>query len=87
VRTCLGCGLKAERRELKRFYLTPELSVQFDSTGKGAGRGAYCCPNKKCLKAFFKAPKRLARAFRCKNIDGIIDPLEIEKLLGSGSFR
>jgi len=85
---CLGCGGRFCQSELARFVLDPHNSVVLDHGDRGYGRGGYCCRNESCLKAFLKGKKRLAGAFRCKIIDGVaVDPLEIEKLLGSGSFR
>ena len=40
------------------------------------------------MRSFFKNKKRLVRAFRSEIVDGVlIDPLKIEKMLESGSFR
>jgi len=85
---CLGCGGRFCQSELARFVLDHYNSVVLDAGGSVHGRGVYCCRKESCLKVFLRGKKRLAGAFRCKIIDGVVvDPLEIEKLLGSGSFR
>lgn len=37
------------KRELIRVVRTPDGTVELDTTGKRSGRGAYVCPDEKCL--------------------------------------
>lgn len=48
-RTCIGCRTVRPKRELVRVVRTPEGNVELDTTGKRSGRGAYVCPDEKCL--------------------------------------
>ncbi len=51
VRTCLGCGGPADKRELVRLVRSSEGDVAVDGTGKAAGRGAYLHPEPACFEA------------------------------------
>jgi uncharacterized protein len=51
VRTCLGCGLEADKRDLVRVVRSPEGDVDVDPTGKANGRGAYLHPRQECFEA------------------------------------
>jgi predicted RNA-binding protein YlxR (DUF448 family) len=43
TRTCVICRKRRERGELLRIVRTPTGDVEFDSTGRMDGRGAYVC--------------------------------------------
>jgi len=58
---CVGCREMKGKRELLRVVRTPEGQIDFDPTGKKAGRGAYICPRLDCLNAAIKG-KRLQKA-------------------------
>ena len=60
-RTCLGCRSVRPKREMIRIVRTPAGEVLLDPTGKQAGRGAYICSCKECLKGAF-AGNQLDRA-------------------------
>ena len=62
MRQCLGCREMKPKRELIRAVKSPEGEESLDFKGKAAGRGAYICPSKDCLKKAMKA-KALERAF------------------------
>ena len=57
-RKCLGCNLRRPKNELVRVVRTPDGGVVLDKTGKLSGRGAYLCPDAKCLMKA-KKQKRL----------------------------
>jgi predicted RNA-binding protein YlxR (DUF448 family) len=63
LRTCVGCQEQKNKRELVRIVLTPEGQVEFDPTGKKAGRGTYICKKKSCLETAVKA-KRFERSLK-----------------------
>ena len=65
LRMCVGCQEMFEKRSLIRLVRTPEGDVLFDSTGKKAGRGVYCCRKQECLNLAIKA-KRIQKAFKCE---------------------
>ena len=81
VRTCLGCGKKRQQQELLRFVAGREGRILLDEKGRLPGRGAYCCPDEKCLAGFMKKRGRLARALRCAAVE-CSDILELVKSLG-----
>lgn len=63
MRTCVGCRTSRPKRELVRVVRTPDGDVTVDPTGKLSGRGAYVCPDVRCLERALKA-KRLERALQ-----------------------
>lgn len=62
-RTCVGCRTVRPKRELVRIVRTPDKEVTVDGTGKLAGRGAYICPDDRCLELATRG-KRLERALQ-----------------------
>jgi len=62
LRMCLGCQEMKPKKELLRIVRTPEGSVEWDSTGKRNGRGAYICPDAACYKKAVKG-RRFQKAF------------------------
>lgn len=64
IRTCIGCGAKAQKEFLVRVGRGADGTIAVDRTGRGDGRGAYVCS----LKCFDKACSngRLARSLRLK---------------------
>ncbi len=75
-RRCVGCSETKPKKELIRIVrLSDGSGVEVDTTGKKAGRGAYICPSKICLK---KAHKRLEANLECSIPDEIFIKLEKE---------
>lgn len=66
-RTCMGCNLKKDKKELIRLVFNKNKEIFVDETGKAEGRGAYICDDIKCLEKAIKT-KRLERIFET-NID------------------
>ena len=60
-RTCLGCSIKKDKRDLHRIVINKENEVNVDLTGKMQGRGTYICNNIECLEKAIKT-KKLDRA-------------------------
>ncbi len=54
LRVCVGCKEKKNKKELVRIVKTPEGTIEVDFAGKKAGRGAYICPQEKCLDIAIK---------------------------------
>ncbi|MDD5902984.1 MAG: YlxR family protein [Oscillospiraceae bacterium] len=75
MRQCLGCREMKPKRELIRAVKSPEGEVSLDFKGKAAGRGAYICPSKDCLKKAMKA-KALERAFSAQIPPEVYEQLE-----------
>lgn len=84
-RTCMGCNLKKDKKDLIRLVFNKTGEIFFDRTGKAEGRGAYICDDIKCLEKAIKT-KRLERVFETKiddklyeNIRGVIIEKEVRK--------
>lgn len=75
MRQCLGCNEHRPKQELMRVVRTPEGEVTLDPTGKKSGRGAYVCPDVKCLKKVRKSG-RLASNLACEITPEVYDRLE-----------
>ncbi|MCI5218818.1 MAG: DUF448 domain-containing protein [Candidatus Electrothrix sp. LOE2] len=63
IRTCKGCGRKAEKSELVRLVWC-EGALQEDSDGRMPGRGVYSCRDEQCRNRMEKNKKMPRRAFR-----------------------
>ena len=74
MRMCVGCHEMKPKRELVRIVRSKDGEISLDRTGKLAGRGAYICPDAKCLA---KARKKnaLGNAFGCQIPDEVYDQL------------
>lgn len=75
LRVCVGCRETKPKREMTRIVRTPQNTVEIDPTGKKSGRGAYICPNQKCLNMAVKK-KSLEKALKCKVSGEIIEELQ-----------
>lgn len=62
-RTCIACGATQQKGQLLRVVRVKDGGVQFDASGRVAGRGAYVC-SPACLDTARKA-RKLERALRC----------------------
>lgn len=61
-RTCIGCNIKKDKKELIRIVKNKEGIISIDKTGKLSGRGAYICGERACLEKIIKT-KRLNKEF------------------------
>jgi predicted RNA-binding protein YlxR (DUF448 family) len=89
IRTCIGCGLKGNKREFIRLVKTGSGSVSIDIEEFLPGRGVYLCRTLECSGKAFKA-NRLERSLRTQI--GGTDRIRIkeqlgESLLGVGSLE
>jgi len=62
-RTCVGCGTESPKKSLVRIVRSPEGRFFVDVTGRAPGRGAYICPDLKCLQEA-RRKKALSRCLR-----------------------
>lgn len=74
-RTCIGCNLKKDKKELLRIVKNKQNKISIDKTGKQDGRGAYICNNVDCLEKA-KKTKRLERSFEMKIDEEIYENLK-----------
>ena len=75
MRQCLGCREAKPKKELIRVVRSPEGQISLDFKGKASGRGAYVCPDPRCLKKAIKA-RALERAFSAQIPPEIYERLE-----------
>ena len=75
MRQCLGCREMKPKRELIRAVKSPEGVISLDFKGKAAGRGAYICASKDCLKKAIKG-KALEKAFSSQIPPEVYEELE-----------
>ncbi len=69
-RTCMGCNVKKDKKDLIRIVKNKSGEISVDRTGKMQGRGAYLCDNLECLEKAIKT-KRIEKIFE-KKIDNEI---------------
>ncbi len=81
LRICVSCGEKKPKKELVRIVKSKEGEIEIDFTGKKAGRGAYLCLKKECIKLARKEGK-LNRALKIDVPAKIFE--ELENLLTTG---
>jgi uncharacterized protein len=62
-RMCVGCRAMKPKKALIRVVAPAEGPVSVDRTGRMQGRGAYLCPDRKCLEQALKG-KRLDKALK-----------------------
>jgi predicted RNA-binding protein YlxR (DUF448 family) len=65
LRSCIACRTKSPKRDLIRVVRTPEGTLEVDTQGKRAGRGAYLCSKRECGEIALH-PGRLSRALKCQ---------------------
>ena len=75
MRQCLGCREMKPKKELIRVVRSPEGEISLDFKGKASGRGAYVCPDPRCLKKAIKA-RALERAFSAQIPQEIYERME-----------
>lgn len=82
-RTCVGCNLKKEKKDLIRIVKNKEGNIFIDKTFKMDGRGIYICKAEECLNKAIKN-KRILKKFEINNLDNIYE--ELRKYIGGGEF-
>jgi len=50
LRRCVGCGRQRPQAEMVRLAATPGQGIAVDRERRRGGRGAYLCPDSKCVK-------------------------------------
>ena len=73
-RTCIGCGMQKDKKDLIRIVKNKQGEILLDRTGRLPGRGAYICDNTECLEKLVRS-KRLEKNFEMKIDDAIYEEL------------
>ncbi len=74
-RTCLGCNVKKDKKDLIRIVKDNQNNISIDRTGKANGRGAYICDDINCLEKAIKS-KRLEKCFKIEIDESIYEELK-----------
>ena len=74
-RTCIGCNLKKDKKDLIRIVKNKNGEINVDPTGKLEGRGTYICKNEECLKKAIKN-KRMSKTFEMEIDESIYENLK-----------
>lgn len=77
MRKCVGCQEMKNKKEMIRVIRTTEDEFVLDATGKKNGRGAYICPERKCLELAVKG-RGLERSFKQAIPKEVYESLEKE---------
>lgn len=77
IRTCAGCGAKRPKHEMIRVGAGAGGKPCISARGKAPGRGAYICPEPRCL-ALARGSGGLARALRRNIPESLMAELELE---------
>lgn len=64
-RTCVGCRAVKDKRELVRLVASHD-TLAVDGAGVMPGRGAYLCPDEKCLNSAYAKKESFSRALKRK---------------------
>lgn len=85
-RTCVGCRQVLSKRELMRIIRTPD-GIQYDPTGKAAGRGAYLHNKRSCWENALKGnlAKTLKVEMTEKDRNQLLQILETFLVEGNGA--
>ena len=81
-RSCVSCRTVRDKNELLRVVVTPEGDVVYDPTGKMSGRGAYLCPDEKCITTELKKAAKLSKGLKKPLSDEEIKELADSLLAG-----
>lgn len=73
-RTCIGCNIKKDKKDLIRVVKNKDGEIFIDKTGRANGRGAYLCNCVDCLDKAIKN-KKLERTFEIKIENEIYETL------------
>jgi len=76
---CVACHQMRPKRELVRVVRTPAGDVKVDPTGKLSGRGAYVCPDSRCVEVGL-GDQRLQHALEVPISGTVAD--ELRQLVG-----
>lgn len=77
IRTCIGCGVAQDKREIVRFVRTPDGTIEVDGTGKANGRGAYVHATLDCFETAIRK-RKFASALRANVTEDDISRLRAD---------
>ena len=74
---CTGCNEVKNKKDMIRVIRDKEGNISMDATGRKNGRGAYICPDVKCLEKAMKS-KGLERTLKAKVPEEVYEQLKAE---------
>lgn len=77
LRKCTGCNEVKNKKDMIRVIRDKEGNISMDATGRKNGRGAYICPDAKCLEKAMKS-KGLERTLKAKVPEEVYEQLKAE---------
>jgi len=84
VRTCTGCGERKEKTEMVRIVADPSGHLVPDLRGNLPSRGAYVCPDARCISK--ASAGRLGASLKVREGSGF-DPHGLQEILADGYHR
>ncbi len=79
-RTCVGCRRTRPKSQLLRLVATGDM-IQWDDRHRLPGRGAYVCPDPRCVDAAARrdghAVQRALRTRRSEQVNAALDVLHV----------
>ena len=82
-RTCVGCNLKKDKKELIRVVKNKEGEISIDTSYKMDGRGIYICKSEECLNKAIKN-KRISKIFEINDLNLLYENLR--NYINGGEF-
>ena len=82
-RTCIGCNVKKDKKDLIRIVKNKNGEIKIDLTGKMEGRGTYICKSEECLNKAIKN-KRMVKTFESEIEDSVYENLR--KFINGGEI-
>ena len=82
-RTCVGCNLKKDKKELIRVVKNKEGKISIDPSYKMDGRGIYICKSEECLNKAIKS-KRISKTFEINDLNLLYEHLR--NYINGGEF-
>ena len=82
-RTCVGCSIKKDKKELIRIAKNKEGKISIDTSYKMDGRGIYICKSEECLNKVIKN-KRISKTFEMNDLNLLYENLR--NYINGGEF-
>ena len=82
-RTCVGCNIKKDKKELIRIVKNKEGKIFIDTSYKMDGRGIYICKSEECLNKAIKN-KRISKTFEINDLSLVYENLR--NYINGGEF-
>ena len=82
----MGCGRKAHKSDLLRFFVDEQGKVLLDRRQQAPGRGGYLCLRQECFDQAVKKRRISVRFRRDVRVDPRSLMKDVQEQLGGGGF-